>query len=98
MLATPWPASLPPLPSELRQPEPAPTGLLLPHGHAVPLPSPKQNGVPVDPLPQVACRSSTQLCGAPWITTESNVAGGTLLACRLLRSNVPVAWPAIHAT
>jgi hypothetical protein len=30
------------MPSELRQPSRSPTALLLPHGHAVPVPSPKQ--------------------------------------------------------
>src|SRR6188768_1903416 len=36
-------ASRPPLPIELKQPSPEPRMLLLPHGQAVPLPSPKQN-------------------------------------------------------
>src|SRR4051812_32076321 len=35
-----------PWPNELRQPELAPVGALLPHGHAVPEPSPLQNEVP----------------------------------------------------
>src|SRR5262245_10117253 len=42
--ATPFATSLPASPNELRQPDCAPTALELPHGHAVPLPSPKQNG------------------------------------------------------
>ena len=42
MLASPLAISLPPVPSELRQPDPSPTGEALPHGHAVALPSPER--------------------------------------------------------
>src|SRR5205085_11847189 len=41
----------PPVPSEWRQPSFAPTALLLPHGQAVPEPSPKQNAVATGPPP-----------------------------------------------
>jgi hypothetical protein len=42
IVAKPLARSLPPMPSELRQPSIAPTALALPHGHGVPLPSPAQ--------------------------------------------------------
>src|SRR5439155_24487623 len=51
MLALPLAVNAPPEPSELRQPTPAPTALLLPHGQAVPVPSPKQNAKVVGPPP-----------------------------------------------
>src|SRR5437016_6342465 len=51
MLARPLPSRRPPMPSELRQPWPLPGTLALPHGHGVPLPSPKQYAASGGPPP-----------------------------------------------
>src|SRR5690349_1593545 len=61
MLALPIASKLAPLPSEFAQPCPAPTVELFPHGHAVPVPSPKQKGVPV----------ASHVSGAPFALTSS---------------------------
>ena len=59
MLAAPLAASTPPCPSELAQP--APAAPLLPHGHAVPVPSPEQNANVVTPAEGTSAVAANEL-------------------------------------
>src|SRR5688572_12357823 len=66
--------SLPPIPNEFRQPSTLPGRLLFAHGHAVPLPSPAQNAVPIagrDGVKQYAY-DAVQSCSHVWSVFGSN--------------------------
>src|SRR4051794_22650327 len=99
MLAMPAPRSLPPVLSELRQPSIAPTAELFAHGHAVPVPSPGQKGVPVvaDPVVHVARRTHSKP-GPFNVFVAEAFWGGTELAVRLAGWKLPVLSPMNHAS
>src|SRR5436305_1155862 len=99
MLADPHPRSVPPRPSEFRQPPFAPGVLSFAHGHGLPIPSPEQKARPlvwqlrrmdtVLELKFATAKSASPSPSMSALVTDSGKVSGAYSTCA---AKVPLPW------